>query len=96
MNFLNPVSGQLEKILRVPLVFSLVVMYQGIFSHNAVYVPERVMVMFNYMWFRIFSLFIIALVVTSDVEIALISTIIFIGTLYALKTPEEREKTGLI
>jgi hypothetical protein len=96
MNFLNPASGQLEKILRMPLVFSLIVMYQGIFSHNAVYVPDRVMRMFDHAWFRAFSIFIIALVVTSDVETALISSVIFVGTLHALKTPEEREKTGLI
>ncbi len=96
MDFLNPVSGKIEKVLRMPLVFSLVVMYQGIFSHNAIYVPDRVMVMFDHGWFRLFSLFIIALVVTSDVETALISSLIFMGSLYALKTPEEREKTGLI
>ena len=54
------------------------------------------MAMFDHGWFRLFSLFIIALVVTSDVETALISSLIFMGSLYALKTPEEREKTGLI
>ena len=96
MDFLNPVSGKIEKILRMPLVFSLVVMYQGIFSHNAVYVPDRVMMMLDHAWFRALSLFIIALVVTSDVETALISTAIFIGTLHALKTPEERKKTGIV
>lgn len=96
MNFLNPMSGKIEKVLRMPLVFSLVVMYQGIFSHNAIYVPDRVMMMFDHAWFRLFSLFIIALVVTSDVETALISSLIFMGSLYALKTPEERKKTGLI
>ena len=96
MDFLNPMSGKIEKILRMPLVFSLVVMYQGIFSHNAVYVPDRVMMMFDHAWFRALSLFIIALVVTSDVETALISAVIFVGTLHALKTPEEREKTGLV
>jgi len=96
MDFLNPVSGKIEKILRMPLVFSLVVMYQGIFSHNAVYVPDRVMMMLDHAWFRALSLFIIALVVTSYVETALISTAIFIGTLQALKTPEERKKTGIV
>lgn len=96
MNFLNPMSGKIEKVLRMPLVFSLVVMYQGIFSHNAIYVPDRVMMMFDHAWFRLFSLFIIALVITSDVETALISGLIFMGSLYALKTPEERKKTGLI
>jgi hypothetical protein len=96
MNFLNPASGKIENILRMPVIFSLVVMYQGIFSHNAIYVPDRVMMMFDYTWFRVFSLFIIALVVTSDVETALISSLIFAGSLYALKTPEERKKTGFI
>jgi len=96
MNFLNPVSGRVEKVLKIPLLFTLLVMYQAALSHNAVYIPERILVLFNEMWFRILTIFILALSVTSDVEIALLSTVIFIGSLYALKTPEERKKTGIV
>jgi hypothetical protein len=38
----------------------------------------------------------IAFSATQDVEYALISTVIFISVMYALKTPEERKESGLI
>jgi hypothetical protein len=38
----------------------------------------------------------IAFSATQDIEYALISTVIFLSVMYALKTPEEREETGLI
>jgi|SRR6056300_443762 hypothetical protein len=95
-NALGPVSRPLEKILKRPLVFSLLVLYQGLFSGNAVKIPNRLKNMFENPAFRFGSLFMIALAASQDIEYALMSTIIFIFVLYALKTPEEREKTGLI
>jgi len=38
----------------------------------------------------------IAFSATQDIEYALISTVIFLGVMYALKTPEERKESGLI
>ena len=38
----------------------------------------------------------IAFSATKDIEYALLSTLLFLGVLYLLKTPEEREETGLI
>lgn len=96
MNFLKPLSTPIEKILKMPILFSVLVMYQGLFSHHATYVSERLLNLFEYPTFRLLSLFIIALVVTSDVEYALVSTLIFIATIYGLKTPEERKKTGIV
>jgi hypothetical protein len=96
MDFLGPVSGGIEKIILMPVVISLLVMYHDLFLHELVYIPERVRKYFKYMWFRLLSVFIIALTVTSDVEYALISTLIFVILLNVLKTPEERKKTSLI
>ena len=96
MNFLKPLSDPIEKVLKVPIIFTLFVMYQGLFSHNAIEVPERLEKLFQYDSFRFFSLIIIALAITRDVEYALLSTLLFIVSLYALKTPEERKKTGFI
>ena len=96
MNFLKPLSDPIEKVLKVPVIFTLFVMYQGLFSHNSVEVPERLEKLFQYDSFRFFSLIIIALAITRDVEYALLSTLLFIVSLYALKTPEERKKTGFI
>ena len=96
MNFLKPLSGPIEKVLKVPIIFTLFVMYQGLFSRDTVEVPERLEKLFQYESFRFFSLIIIALAITRDVEYALLSTLLFILSLYAIKTPEERKKTGFI
>ena len=96
MNFLKPVSSSIENTLKIPIIFTLLVMYQVTLSRDIVYIPNRVVVLFDEQWFRVLSIFILALSVTSDIEIALLSMIIFITTLYALKTPEERKKTGFI
>jgi hypothetical protein len=42
------------------------------------------------------SILLIAFSATQDIEYALLSTLIFISILYALKTPEERKKTGFV
>ena len=96
MNFLKPVSSSIENTLKIPIIFTLLVMYQVTLSRDIVYIPNRVVVLFIEQWFRVLSIFILALSVTSDIEIALLSMIIFIATLYVLKTPEERKKTGFI
>ena len=96
MNFLKPVSSSIENTLKIPIIFTLLVMYQVTLSRDIVYIPNRIVVLFNEQWFRVLSSFILALSVTSDIEIALLSMIIFIATLYVLKTPEERKKTGFI
>jgi hypothetical protein len=38
----------------------------------------------------------IALTASQDIEVALVSVLIFLGILYTFKTPEERKKTGFI
>jgi hypothetical protein len=38
----------------------------------------------------------IAFSATQDIEYALISTVIFLAVMYAIKTPEERKESGLI
>ena len=93
---LSPVSKPLEKVLKMPIIFSLIILYQGLFSGNAIKIPIRLKSMFNSQTFRFFSLMLIALSATSDVEYALASVVIFLTIIYVLKTPEEREKTGFI
>ena len=96
-NLFGSVSGPIEKLLQPPsLIFSVIVHYQGLFSGNAVQIPQRLKVLFDNQIFRFISLFLITLTASRDVEYAILSTIIFVAVLYALKTPAEREKTGLI
>ena len=96
-NLFGSVTNPIEKFLQPPsLVFSLIVLYQGLFSGNAVVIPQRLKVLFGNKFFRLFSLFLITLTSSRDIEYALLSTVILVIFIYALKTPEEREKTGLI
>ena len=95
-NVLSPVSKPIEKMLKIPIVFSLIILYQGLFSATAMQIPSRLRDMFENKTFRFFSLMLIALSATSDVEYALASVLIFLSFIYLLKTPEERKKTGFV
>lgn len=95
-NALSPVSKPLEKVLKMPIIFSLLILYQGLFSGNAISIPSRLKSMFDSQVFRFVSLMLIALSATSDIEYALASVIIFLTVIYVMKTPEERKKTGFI
>jgi len=96
-NLFSPVTGPAEVFIRTqPIIFSLVIMYQGLFSGNAFKVPDRLMTLFENKAFRFTSLMLIAFSATRDFEYAIFSTLIFLSIIYAFKTPEEREKTGFI
>ncbi len=96
-NLFSPVTGPAETLIKTqPIIFSLLIMYQGLFSGNAIRIPERLRVLFENKIFRFMSLMLIAFTATKDIEYALFSTLIFLSIMYALKTPEERRETGLI
>lgn len=96
-NLFKPVTGPAELFVNSqPLFFSLIILYQGLFSGNAVVIPDRLKKLFDNKIFRFVSLMLIAFSATKDFEYALLSTMIFIAILYALKTPEERKKSGLV
>jgi hypothetical protein len=96
-SFLGPFSQRTEQLIQAqPILFTLIILYQGLFSGNAIQIPQNLKVMFDNKSFRFFSIMAIAFSATQDIEYALIATVIFIGVMYVIKTPEEREKTGLI
>jgi hypothetical protein len=96
-NFLGPVSRPTEAFIKTqPIFYTLIILYQGVFSGNAIKIPKRLETLFNSKSFRFVSLTLIALTATRDIEYALVSTFLFLILMYAIKTPEEREKTGLI
>ena len=96
-SFLGPVTTRTEAVIKAqPILFTLIILYQGLFSGKAIKIPKNLMTAFNSKIFRFVSLMLIAFSATQDFEYALISTMIFLLVLYALKTPEEREETGLI
>jgi len=96
-NFLGPVSRSTEAAIKAqPIVFTLIILYQGLFSGNAIKIPKNLKTAFNSQTFRFISLMLIAFSATQDIEYALISTVIFLAVMYAIKTPEERKESGLI
>ena len=96
-NFLGPISNPAEAVIKAqPILFTLIILYQGLFSGNAIKIPKNLKTAFNNKIFRFFSLMLIAFSATQDIEYALISTVVFLAVMYALKTPDERKETGLI
>jgi hypothetical protein len=96
-NLFSPVTRPAEMFINSqPVFFSLIILYQGLFSGNAIEIPKRLKMLFNNKTFRFVSLMLIAFSATKDIEYALLSTVIFLAVIYAFKTPEERRKTGLI
>jgi hypothetical protein len=96
-SFLGPVTSPTESVIRAqPILFTLIVLYQGLFSGNAITIPKNLKTLFNSKVFRFISLMMIAFSATQDIEYAIIATTIFISLMYAIKTPEERKETGLI
>jgi hypothetical protein len=93
----EPVTSPVEQlIMSQPVLLSLLIMYQGVFSANAITIPERLQVLFDNRLFRFVSLMLIAFSATKNIAYAFISTLIFLGIIHALRTPEERKKNGLI
>lgn len=96
-NLFSPVTKPAEMLVKSqPVLFSLIILYQGLFSGNAIRIPQRLRSLFDNKTFRLLSLMLIAFSATKDIEYALISTIIFLVVMYAVKTPEERKTQGFI
>lgn len=96
-NLLSPITGPTESLIKAqPILFTLIILYQGLFSGNAITVPKNLKTMFDSRLFRYVSLLAIAFSATQDIEYAIISTFLFLTIMYVIKTPEERKKTGFI
>lgn len=90
-------SRRLEPIIKLPAVFAFLGIYQGVFTGNAIVIPSRLDKLFAKPWFRFFSLFLIALQSTGgDIENALLGTLLFLIIIYAMRTSEEKKKSGFI
>ena len=96
-SFLGPLSNQTERTIKSqPILFTLIILYQGLFSGNAIQIPENLRSLFNNKIFKFASLMAIAFSATQDIEYALISTTLFLTVMYIIKTPEERKTQGFI
>ena len=95
-NALKPLSEPVEKLIKMPIIFSLVILYQGLFSGGAIEMPSQLKAALEIPIVRFISLFLVALGATQDIEYALASVLIFLFIVYYIRTPTEREKNGIV
>ena len=92
INFVPGFSSVEKTVKKYGILFSLIVMYQGLFGGMSLKdQPERLESLRENVAFKIFTLTCIAFTATQDIEISLLSVMLFITLLYLVKTPEERE-----
>ena len=95
MNFI-PFSSKVENLIKqYAIVLTLFLIYIGFFSGITITnPPARLQKIVRADWFKLFTMFLLGLSATGDIEITLISMIIFLGAVHLLRTPEERAQTS--
>ena len=94
-----PGTKSIEAILsKSSILFSLLVVYQALFGGVAFSEPPKKLVKFlDNPISKLMTLIAVAFTATMDIESAMLAVFIFIGIVYALRTPEERKNAkGLI
>lgn len=101
MDFLSNTKIQLtsldsvDKFLSLPIIFTLVVITQGCFGGNGVgQTPKAISQIFKSQFARFLFIFLIAYTATSDIETAVVSTVVFFIVLHMLRTEEEKKELG--
>lgn len=80
----------LESYIRVPIIFTILVL----FTEQIITTPKRAEKLFEYRWFKFITMVALAMTAVPDLEVAVISVLIYMIGAYALKTKKEREETG--
>lgn len=91
----NIFSDFVDKYMGTPVIFTLLVIFQGCFGGLGVgQTPKRLSNMATSPISRGFLILAIAYTATSNIEIALFSTVIFFIFLHLLRTKEEFDEFG--
>ena len=95
MKFL-PFSDNIETFMKkYGVMFTLVVIYQGLFGGLSLSSPpERLISLSDNVYVKLATMFAIAFTATKDVEIALVSIVLFVVAMNLIKTPEEKKASG--
>ncbi len=88
-----PFTNNIETFIRkYGVIFTVVVMYQGLFGGLAISNEPSVLMKLNKnIIFKLFTLFAVGFTATRDIETTLIGMFLFIVILHLLRTPEERK-----
>jgi hypothetical protein len=80
----------LESYARVPIIFTILVL----FTEEIIETPERVKKYTNNRWFKFLLMVALAMTAVPDLEVAIISVLLYMIGLYAFKTKKERKENG--
>ena len=84
-----------ERYAALPIIFSIIVIFQGCFGGMGVkQTPKVLSTALDNPIARFIFVFCISFTATSDIETALFTTAVFFGFLQLIRTPEEREEVG--
>ena len=96
VNYIKPFTYAENALKKYSVIFTLIVMYQGLFGGMSLKnKPIRLEKLKINIYFKYFTLFCIAFTATKDIEISLLSIVVFIILFNFIRTKEEREKYGL-
>ena len=95
-NFLGHYGSSVESISkRYGLVFSLIVLYQGLFGGISLsQKPAQLVSLSQNPYFKFLTMTAIAFTATKDLETAIIASLMFLLLLHLLRTPEERKQNN--
>ena len=95
VNYVKPFTYTEKALKKYSIIFTLIVMYQGLFGGMSLKnKPQRLEKLGANIYFKYFTLFCIAFTATQDIEISLLSIVVFVMLFNAVRTTEEREKYG--
>ena len=93
LNFVDKHFPIIDNTLRIPLIFSLIVISQGLLGGLGLpSVPEKISRLSQNAIARFFFVTLIAYTATQDIETAIFSVVIFFAIMRLLRTPAELAK----
>jgi len=96
-NYINSFTFAEKIINQYSVLFTLIVMYQGLFGGMSLKNrPQRLDKLSGNILFKYITLFCIAFTATKDIEISLLSIVIFVMLINVIRTKEERDKLGFL
>ena len=91
------IPDYIEKFLSLPIIFSLITIFQGCFgSLGVTQIPKRIKVVLKSPIIRFLFITAVAYTATSKIEYALVTTFIFFMLMHIFRTKEEKKELGFL
>ena len=93
-NDISSASPIIDKVLALPTLFTLVVLFQGVFGGMGIpKIPNILTKIQNHWLGRFFFCLCIGYTATADIETAVFSTFLFFVIIHLLRTKEEKKES---